>query len=350
MFFQRLGERDRLFALLRRYRGPAACPTVLRERRKMLGGGLRSVVIGLALLAVPTETRAQSLADELSRPGEADAEAERATEEILQPLEESPEMRPDEQAATAFAPPPGARRLSKASNLWVDIKQRRVYLDGYVTLREGHLEMFACPVGTKEHESIVATLARSREVHAALLAVGAMPGSPVSYDPDFMPPTGQAIRVWVLWRDKDGDYQTADARRWVQSSKTGESMKEDWVFGGSDFWKDPDDGQEYYQADGGDMICVANFSTAMMDVPFPSSADADSLLFVPFKKRVPELATPVRLVLVPIPGTADAPSAQPAIDPDQPPEKDVLPAAPAQEDPAAGEDPPQAQDSDRSNG
>ena len=40
-------------------------------------------------------------------------------------------------------------------------------------MREGPLEMFACPSGTKEHESVVAVLSKSREIHAALLAIGA---------------------------------------------------------------------------------------------------------------------------------------------------------------------------------
>src|SRR6056297_2836948 len=177
----------------------------------------------------PTE-EPRSLTDELSRsPTSADEEAERATEEILAPLDESDEFRPDRRAAEAFGDPPGAVRLSRQSRLWVDRANARVLTDGYVTLREGYLEMFACPSGTKEHESIVATLSKSREVHAGLLAVGATQGHPVRYDPEFEPPSGQSIRIWVLWRDEAGDFHTVDARNWVRHAKSKDPLSEDWV-------------------------------------------------------------------------------------------------------------------------
>lgn len=207
---------------------------------------------------------------------------------------------PDEKAAVAFLDPPEAKSISKKSKLWVDREKKRVYIDGYVAMREGALEMFACPMGSKEHESIVAALAKSSEVHAALLAVGAKSGKPVRFLPDFVPPSGQKIRVWVCWRDKEKKFNVVDARRWVQKNGTNDKhMQADWVFSGSSFWKDPADGREYYRADSGDMICVSNFTTAMMDVNINSSAQADTLAYVPFVDRVPQRETPVRLVLVP---------------------------------------------------
>ncbi|MCP4829514.1 MAG: hypothetical protein GY889_11645, partial [Proteobacteria bacterium] len=101
----------------------------------------------------------------------------------------------------ALDPPPGGAAISK-DHLWIDAKNKRVILDGYVAMTDGPLEMFACPEGTKEHESIIGTLARSKEVHAALLAVGAMRGTPVEFLPKFVPATGQRIRLWVCYRDE----------------------------------------------------------------------------------------------------------------------------------------------------
>jgi len=49
--------------------------------------------------------------------------------------------------------PPGLTRL--VDGLWIDQKRKYVVVDGKVSMREGPLEMFACPKGTKEHESIV---------------------------------------------------------------------------------------------------------------------------------------------------------------------------------------------------
>ncbi len=258
----------------------------------------------------------------------ATPKADVAAEEPEPAMEDpEPQMSPAEFLSKQFLPPPGAKRLSQESLLWVDRKSNRVYIDGYVAIDRGALEMFACPVGSKEHESIVAVVAKSSEVHAALLVVGAKTGTTAMFTPNFVPPTGQAIRVWVSWRDKQGKFHVEDARRWVQDTETKESVEADWVFAGSGFYKDEEDGREYYRADGGDMICVSNFSTAMMDLSLASSADADSLLFRPFEGRVPERGTPLRLILVPIPVPTDGPPPEltPEQDPNVKPQESVLP-------------------------
>ncbi|MBB3206419.1 hypothetical protein FHS27_002228 [Rhodopirellula rubra] len=256
--------------------------------------------------------------------------------------------------ADTYAPPPGAKQLGQQPDLWVDLKAKRVYIDGYVTMTRGPLEMLACPVGTKEHESVIAVFAKSSEVHAALLAIGAQSGTPVRWDPEFLPPTGQTISVWVMWRkpvqtdapensdpnaeDSDTEapsvaerfipsdqFSVADARTWVRNMESKKELAEPWVFAGSGFWSDPEDGTEHYSANAGDMICVSNFSTAMLDVPFNSSADAGNLMFEPFTERLPQRGTPVRLVLVPQPIPSDTPQPEPAVDPAAPPEASQLP-------------------------
>lgn len=220
--------------------------------------------------------------------------------------------RPDQIAADAFGPPPAASAIAK-TNLWIDRAAARVYCDGYVAMREGPLEMFACPAGTKEHESIVATIARSKEVHTALLAVGATKGTPVRVIPDYLPATGQRIRVWAAYRDAAGEFQCVDARQWILG-RDDKTMDVDWVFAGSSLWTDPSDNTTYYQADGGDMICVSNFSTAMMDVPVASPADASELIYRPKTDAIPPRGTPVRLILQPIPVPPAHPPAKPGAD------------------------------------
>lgn len=207
---------------------------------------------------------------------------------------------PEEKVQATYAPPPNAKAIVE-NKVWVDLKRKRVYVDGYVTMREGPLEMFACPIGTKEHEAIIATLAKSSEVHTALLAIGTRPGTPVQFLPNFIPATGQRIRVWICYRDENKVFKFADARNWVKKSSTKKTLKTDWVFSGSGFWRDPNDGREYYRADGGDMICVSNFSTAMMDLPIASSAEANSLQFSPNTPEIPKRGTAIRMVLAPIP-------------------------------------------------
>ncbi len=235
---------------------------------------------------------------------------------------------PSDKVRAALADPPGATRLSQKSSLWVDIKGKRVFVDGYVAQREAYLEMFACPAETKEHESIVGVLAPSEEVHAALLAVGARQGTPVRFDTEYIPATGQPIRIWVMWYDEQGKFQTSDARRWVRKVGTEESLDLDWVFVGSSLWKDPSDGKVYYQANAGEMICVSNFSTAMMDLPVESSDANNQLIFDAYTPRIPPQGTPVRMMLVPIAETqaaADDAGAESVAPADQPPQAELLP-------------------------
>lgn len=243
-------------------------------------------------------------------------------EEMEMPLDEVETA--DKIAAKAFAPPPGAKSISK-KNLWIDPKTKRVIADGYIAMVDGPLEMFACPTGTKEHESIVATIAKSSELHAALLAVGVQPGTTVRFLPRYVPATGQRVRVWVCYRDEAGKFHAVDGRQWVIKTGTDETMAVDWVFAGSGFWKDPQDGREYYRADSGDLICVSNFTTAMMDVPVASSAEASDLQYSPRSKSIPPRHTPVRLVLQPIPLATDANGGN--VGEVEKPTEDILPAA-----------------------
>lgn len=212
---------------------------------------------------------------------------------------------PGEIAARAFGDPPDAKRLS-GRNLWIDRDRHRVIADGYVAMRDGPLEMFACGAGTKEHESVVGVIPEASEMHAALLAIGAQVGTSVRFHPRYVPATGQRIRVWVLWpkdgsKDGDAKFNVVDARQWVlRRQAPAQPMDTDWVFAGSQIWEDSD-GTTHYSADGGDMICVSNFASAMLDVPVSSSAQAGQLLYEPNTDEIPPSRTPLRLVLEPIP-------------------------------------------------
>ena len=217
----------------------------------------------------------------------------------------------------------GLIRLAKDHDLWIDPKRKVVIVDGYVCLREGQLEMFACLKGTKEHESVVAVDCKAQFIHAGLLAVGAKPGTPVQWDP-YRPATGTVIDVLVLWKDPDGTKRQVRAQEWVKDLKAGKPMTHAWVFAGSSFWTDPDTKQRLYAADGGDFMCVSNFSSAMLDLPVESSQGNAELLFVANTDAIPPLKTKVRLVLKPRldqkTETSATPAEQPAAQPDKKPD------------------------------
>ncbi len=198
-----------------------------------------------------------------------------------------------------FPVPEGARRLAPDVNAWVDAKRKRIVIDGEVCLHEGPLEMFACTRGTKEYESVVTLDVKARLVHAALLVLGAEPGGPVQFLPEYVPASGTSIDVHVAWYDASGKRQSAAAQDWVRNVRTREALQHSWVFAGSGFWQDPQTGIEYYQAEGGDFICVSNFPSAMLDLPVESTQANEGLIFEVFTEHVPAPGTPVRVTLHP---------------------------------------------------
>lgn len=79
-------------------------------------------------------------------------------------------------------------------------------------------------------------------------------------------------------------------------------MKAHWVFAGSGFFVDEQTGMKHYQAEGGDLICVANFPSAMLDVDMQSSATGEeNLLFEAWTDRIPPVDTEVIVELIPVP-------------------------------------------------
>ncbi len=73
-----------------------------------------------------------------------------------------------------------------------------------------------------------------------------------------------------------------------------------WVFTGSGFFTDDETGKKYYLAEDGDLICVANFANATLDVALESSAGNDGLLFEAYTERIPPRGTPVLVELIPV--------------------------------------------------
>lgn len=191
---------------------------------------------------------------------------------------------------------PGWKAMGKG--LWFDPKERRIVLRARVVLREGMLEHLLCRKGTKEHEAILATEAPARSIHAALLLTGADVGHPVEFAPKFRPPTGSPIAIEVVW-DQNGRRRTDDARQWVWDEKTKSHLEIDWVFAGSVLYEDRITKKPMYAADDGDLITVANFASAILDLPINSSANDADRMFTANTARIPPLGTEVFLILAP---------------------------------------------------
>ncbi len=215
---------------------------------------------------------------------------------------------PEQELAAAIAAlgeplvenPAGLERLHPRYPIWFDKTERRVVMLGSVVQREVPLELFACMRGSKEHEAIISIPVQAYLLHAGLLATGVEPGNPVRFIPEFIPASGPEIEVLLAFKDASGQVQHARGQEWVRDMRTKKPMEQPWVFAGSQFLRNEETGQEYYQADNeGDLICVSNFPSAVLDVPVKSTDANASLLFEAFTERIPPRDTPVTLILTP---------------------------------------------------
>ena len=188
------------------------------------------------------------------------------------------------------------KRLDPNGPIWITPDRGEVLLLGTICLRQGLLEFFACGKNSKEHESIVSLEVKPYLLHAALLVIGARPGAPARFSPEFVPPSGEEIEILVRWREGDEVHQRR-AQELVRQAGGGQEMSSPWVFTGGTMAKDAK-GRSFYMADAtGEVIGVSNFPASVLDVPFESSSDNDALEFDPFTERIPEVGTPVTLVL-----------------------------------------------------
>ncbi len=175
-------------------------------------------------------------------------------------------------------------------------------------MREGSygLECLLCRTGTKEHESILHTLADAELIHAGLLATGAKSGHPVQYREEngkyfTVPPSGSNIEV-LLEFTRDGKTMIVPAQSWVRNDKTHKEMTEKWVFAGSQLWDGSDDKKKkvYAATPEGAYICTSNVPTALLDVPISSPRSIESRSFEAFTERIPPEETPVMVILEPV--------------------------------------------------
>ncbi len=112
-------------------------------------------------------------------------------------------------------------------------------------------------------------------------------------------PMSESKKKELLGFCEDQEYQ--DAIKKFYSDSQPRTMKANWIFAGSQFVKNPEPGKpEIYAAQGGDLICVANFPTSMIDLDIRSSAEGnENLLFEAYTENIPALGTEVIIELIP---------------------------------------------------
>jgi len=212
---------------------------------------------------------------------------------------------------TAPAPAPAkkpekkadVKRIEIGTNIFLEIegKKRRVIVSASICLIKGPLEQLLTRKDTKEHEAVLTADIDARTLHKALLLSGAREGSPVKFDPQYKPATGQTIKITCEYAQK-GKVISVRAQEWIRDANTKKILAHDWVFAGSRLIPNPlDENKKIYLANDGDVVCVSNFESALLDLPIKSSKANSELVFEANTERIPPVGTKVSVIFEPVP-------------------------------------------------
>lgn len=191
--------------------------------------------------------------------------------------------------------------------------ERRVVLELEVVLNRGFLEhLISRSEAGKDHESLLSRPFDAEILHAALLGAGLQPGKPAKFinekrELDYKPATGEIIRIYLEYENAQGTLVTVPAQSWVIQGKDSKPMEGDWVYAGSfNGQSETAEGKiyKYFAANDGRVVCLTNFASALLDLPF-ESADADpngdSLGYKANTPVIPERGTKVRALFEGVP-------------------------------------------------
>jgi hypothetical protein len=201
---------------------------------------------------------------------------------------------------------------SKDGLMSVDLEKRQVVLKAQICLQEDHeyLEFLLSGWGDKTHESLLHTKVKGRQIHFAMLLLGLRPGKAAEWiyiDENRsanIPPRGGACTMRIRYIDKQGKTHEVDARDWMLSAPGQETAPpEKFIFVGSRVLADG----SYWADQDGELVSVANFRSAVFDVPFESTSSDQHLLFKANRTKMKPRGTDVELVIKPVEGAEKTP-------------------------------------------
>jgi hypothetical protein len=198
---------------------------------------------------------------------------------------------------------PEVKTVRVGPNVSVEFEgeNRRVVVKAVVCLREGALEGLLTRAKAKEHEYILAAECDARHIHTALETAGAKAGSPVVFHPKYKPARGTTIKVTLRYKNKAGKIVTVPGVSWVREFKNKKPLDKQWVFAGSKFLPNPEKGKPpVYIANHGDVICLVNMESALLDLPVVSPKTLDARIYEAFTERIPDKDTAVEVILEPV--------------------------------------------------
>ena len=275
---------------------PRPWPTLLLAVAVLPGCSSQATVTPLPTTAAKTERSVAA-----THPAPRAMPGDTAPDKPQDPADDSPPLEPP----LPDTVPPGVKRAEIGKHVWFETagEHRRVRVEASVCLRRGNYGLeFLLSRPFKAYESLLATEAEAKTIHAALLVTGAKPGSPVHFEPGKVkPPTGTPIQISLEYT-QNGKLVTIPAQRWVRDTQTKKDATLNWVFAGSRETEDFDDPKKkrYAANDDGAYICLINLPTAMMDLTASTPGNPENRAFEPFTERIPAEKTRVIVILEPI--------------------------------------------------
>lgn len=224
-------------------------------------------------------------------------------------------------------------------NLRIDAAKRQVICPGRINMDEGPLELLACTSYGKLHESLLELKTKPVHLHVALLLLNLDPGrNPgVNYPPgapQLKHKPGDRVLLFVRWKEKAAGNdtlvtKTVRAEELLLNVKTGKVMRPtSWVFQGSCMVESriivppkegearPDDKPNFktmlvYGA-GVDGSIITTYHDPIAVIENPLDTVNDDIYYVPYRKALPRVGTPMELVIVAVPKKAEKAPEKPA--------------------------------------
>ena len=243
-----------------------------------------------------------------------------------------PANRPGAAAGATNPAAPTPLEKLRFPGVTLNVEERCVDLEGSVCLHRGALELVACSKGTKEHESIVAIAAKPMHVHAALLLLGAKPGSPATREPlgdppvrwlD-VPPKGGPVDVFLVLQGDGGKWVEHPISAFIvpARSRSGDAAEGNpkhrfpthtFVFAGSVLQDNGPGPRRYLCDESGNLISLSTFGDEVLCLPAIHSQENEALPWQVNPTLLPPVGSNVILRLRPQPvPTAKPPKTNPS--------------------------------------
>jgi hypothetical protein len=231
--------------------------------------------------------------------------------------DELPNRPPAQTGVQAQSSAVAAVEKLKFPGIVINLEERCVDVEASVCLRRGLLELVACTKGTKEHESIVVVGAKAMHLHAALLLLGASPGSPATRQQDGaqgdrwidVPPRGGPVDVFLVLKGEGGRAVEHPISEFIlrsrQRSDTSsadpapKSPSHTFLFAGSVLQGDGPGPRRYLSDESGNVISLSTFGDEVLCLPAIHSQDNSALLWQVNPALLPEVGSSVLLRLRP---------------------------------------------------